>query len=54
MFDGRTARAGYTSVWTKHRINPSFIRCEACGKINRGAEDNCSCGAKLPEPGPYW
>jgi steroid delta-isomerase-like uncharacterized protein len=56
MYDGATAKAGYTSVWTKHHVNPGFLRCDACGKMNRGtnAERTCSCGAKLPEPVPYW
>jgi hypothetical protein len=53
MFDGAIAKNGFTSVWTKHHINPPFMRCEACGKMHRGAEGNCSCGAKLPEV-PYW
>jgi steroid delta-isomerase-like uncharacterized protein len=56
MFDGATAKAGYTSVWTKNRVNPSFMRCDACGKIHRGATPGsaCSCGAKLPDAVPYW
>ncbi len=54
MFDGSIARNGFTSVWTKHHVNPSFMRCDACGKMNRGADGTCACGAKLPEPMPYW
>jgi steroid delta-isomerase-like uncharacterized protein len=56
MYDGSIARNGYTSVWTKHHINPAFMRCDACGKMNRGAGPGnmCSCGAKLPDPAPYW
>jgi steroid delta-isomerase-like uncharacterized protein len=56
MYDGKVARAGYTSVWTKHHVNPSFLRCEACGKMNRltSGERSCSCGAELPEPVPFW
>lgn len=56
MFDGKTARAGFTSVWTKHHINPPFMRCEACGKMHRGAApaSACSCGAVLPAAQPYW
>jgi hypothetical protein len=56
MYDGKVARAGYTSVWTKHHVNPFFLRCDACGKINRGtnAERTCSCGATLPEPMSFW
>lgn len=54
MFDGSIAKNGYTSVWTKHHVNTPFTRCDACGKMNRGAQGTCSCGAKLPEPVPYW
>jgi steroid delta-isomerase-like uncharacterized protein len=56
MFDGAIARRGYTSVWTEHHINPWFERCDSCGRMNRGAGADrlCSCGAKLPDPAPYW
>jgi steroid delta-isomerase-like uncharacterized protein len=56
MFDGNTAKAGFTSVWTKHHINPPFVRCEACGNMTRGPgpERTCSCGAALPPPTPFW
>ena len=56
MFDGDIAKNGFTSVWTKHHINPAFSRCESCGKIHRGAAEgaSCSCGAKLPGPVPFW
>ncbi len=53
FYDGSLASQGYTSVWTKHRVNPFFIRCDACGRMNRGA-GICSCGAKLPAAAPYW
>ena len=56
LYDGSVAKHGFTSVWTKHRINPVVVRCETCGKTTRGpGEDRlCSCGAKLPEPAPFW
>jgi steroid delta-isomerase-like uncharacterized protein len=56
FYDGSLARGGYTSVWTKHRINPPMIRCDACGETTRGAKPGqaCRCGAKLPDPLPYW
>ena len=53
FYDGSLTSQGYTSVWTKHRVNPFFIRCDACGRMNRGA-GICSCGAKLPAAAPYW
>jgi steroid delta-isomerase-like uncharacterized protein len=58
FYDGSLPRLGYTSVWTKHRINPYWVRCEACGTM-RGRKEGetamtCSCGAPLPPPSPYW
>lgn len=53
FYDGSLTSQGYTSVWTKHRVNPFFIRCDACGRMNRGA-GICSCGEKLPAAAPYW
>jgi steroid delta-isomerase-like uncharacterized protein len=56
LYDGSLARHGYTSVWSKLRINPFFIRCDSCGKMNGNPDIDrmCSCGAKLPGPIPYW
>lgn len=58
MYDGNTAKGGFTSVWTKHHTNPVFVRCEACGTMNRrkvgDASQACSCGAALPPPAPFW
>ena len=54
MFDGTIAKNGYTSVWTKHHVNPSFMRCDACGKINRGAEAPAAAGRNCRSPVPYW
>ena len=56
FYDGSLARGGYTSVWTKHRINPPMIRCDACGQMTRGPTpgQTCHCGATLPDQLPYW
>ena len=56
MYDGSLAKQGYTSVWTKHHVNPYMVRCDACGNMTRGPNESrtCSCGAKLPEQAPYW
>ena len=56
FYDGSLARGGFTSVWTKHRINPPMIRCDACGQTTRGSTPGqvCRCGATLPDPLPYW
>jgi hypothetical protein len=57
LYDGSVADHAYTSVWTKHRINPVLVRCTSCGKMNRGpGEDRLcvQCNTKLPDPVPYW
>jgi steroid delta-isomerase-like uncharacterized protein len=56
MYDGTVAKHGFTSVWTKHRMNPEQVLCNSCHKMSRGpGEDRmCSCGAKLPDKAPYW
>ncbi len=56
MYDGSLAIHGFTSVWTKHRINPELVLCNSCHKMNRGPGDErlCSCGSKLPDKAPYW
>lgn len=56
MLDGTLARGGFTSVYSRTRVNPYILRCEACGAIHRepAKEASCACGAKLPERLPYW
>lgn len=56
FYDGSLAKHGYTSVWTKFRMNPFFVRCDSCGRMNRDPGENrtCSCGVKLPGAVPYW
>lgn len=48
--------AAFTSVWIPHHINPMWVRCTTCGKMN--AYDKhaglCSCGQPLPEAPPYY
>lgn len=57
MYDGSLASQGYTSVWTKARMNPLMVRCDGCGKMTRGpdADRKCkSCGEALPDALPFW
>ena len=56
MYEGTVAKHGYTSVCTKHRINPVLVRCEAYAKMTRAPGDDrlCACGTKLPDPAPFW
>lgn len=48
--------AAFTSVWIPDHINPLFVRCAACRKMNdydmhAGV---CSCGEPLPEAPSYF
>lgn len=57
MLSGEVADGGFTSVYTLERMNPYLLRCDACGKMNRGVEggEDCKhCGTALPERQPYW
>jgi hypothetical protein len=48
--------AAYTSVWTPDHINPLWVRCGVCHKMNDYEKSNglCSCGASLPEAPAYF
>ncbi len=50
------ANAAYFSVWVPHHINPMWVRCGECKKMNSYEKSNglCSCGSKLPDPPPYF
>lgn len=50
------SNAGYTSVWAPHRINPFWVRCGTCKKMNDYEKSTgvCACGAALPERPPYF
>lgn len=56
FYAGGVAVSGYTSVWTPERVNPYWVRCPSCGRMNdRGKSGpTCTCGAALPEAPPYW
>lgn len=48
--------AAFTSVWVPHHINPFWVRCTACRKMNDHEKNGgqCGCGQPLPEPPPYF
>jgi len=49
------ARGGQTGVWSPHRLNGMWVRCEACGEmVLSGAGPDCRCGAALPAAPRYW
>lgn len=54
-FFGDLSVGGWTSVWTPHRINAEWSRCEACGKmVTRTADARCKCGAALDPAPAHW
>ncbi|MGA7179496.1 MAG: ester cyclase [Thiobacillaceae bacterium] len=48
--------AAFTSVWVPDHINPLWVRCTECRRMNNHEEKNgqCTCGSKLPDPPPYF
>ena len=47
------ARGGQTGVWTAHRLNGMWARCEACDEMRQPADGRCACGAEVAAP-RYW
>lgn len=48
--------AAFTSVWIPHHINPMWVRCTVCGKMNSHDKNSgmCICGQPLPEAPAYY
>ena len=47
--------SAWTSVWIPARFNTLWIRCPACTTmVDANAGDVCACGARLPEPPPFF
>ena len=48
------ARGGQTGVWTAHRLNGMWARCDACDAMRQPADGRCAaCGAEVTAPS-YW
>jgi len=47
---------GYTSVWIPDHVNPLWVRCTVCRKMNNYEKNSgvCGCGQQLPDPPPYF
>jgi steroid delta-isomerase-like uncharacterized protein len=56
FFGTELASGGFTSVWVPDRINTRWVRCRSCSKMadHERSAGACTCGARLPEPLPYW
>jgi len=48
--------SAYTSVWIPDHINPLWVRCGVCRKMNDYDKHSgvCSCGQRLPEAPSYF
>ena len=48
--------AAFTSVWTPDHINPLWVRCSACNKMNDYEKNagRCACGRTLPAAPAYF
>jgi steroid delta-isomerase-like uncharacterized protein len=56
FFGTELASGGFTSVWVPDRINTRWVRCGGCQRMadHERTAGTCSCGARLPDPLPYW
>jgi steroid delta-isomerase-like uncharacterized protein len=56
FFGNELAAGGFTSVWVPDRINVRWVRCDSCHRMvdHERSAGACPCGAKLPQPLPYW
>jgi steroid delta-isomerase-like uncharacterized protein len=48
--------SAYTSVWVPDHINPLWVRCTECHKMNDYEKNSgvCRCGQPLPDPHSYF
>jgi steroid delta-isomerase-like uncharacterized protein len=55
-FWAELGESAYTSVWVPDHINPLWVRCRGCRKMNDYEKHSgvCSCGQRLPEAPSYF
>ncbi len=54
QFHSKLSNGGVTSVWIPHHINPMWVRCTVCNKMNHAEKGACECGGALAEAPPYF
>jgi hypothetical protein len=56
FFGADVGDAAYTAIFVADRINPMWVRCRVCRKMNDHAAGHgtCACGAALSQPMAYW
>lgn len=55
-FKSELSYAAFTSVWIPDHINPLWIRCETCKKMNDSGKSHgmCDCGSPLSDAPAYF
>jgi steroid delta-isomerase-like uncharacterized protein len=55
-FWAELGKSAYTSVWIPDHINPLWVRCTVCHKMNDYEKSSgvCTCGRPLPEAPSYF
>jgi steroid delta-isomerase-like uncharacterized protein len=55
-FWGELGDSAFTSVWVPDHVNPLWVRCTACRKMNDYEKNSgmCGCGQRLPEAPSYF
>ncbi len=56
QFGAEMVSGGATSVWAPAPRGALWVRCTCCGTMADSTihGGTCGCGARLPEPSPYW
>ena len=56
FFGSDIGSSGFVSTWVPRYVAPMRVRCESCGAMAavQSNEMRCHCGARLPEPPPYF
>jgi steroid delta-isomerase-like uncharacterized protein len=54
FFSNDVAIGAQTGVWTPHRLNGLWVRCDGCGEMVHGANGRCAAGHELPAAPAYW
>jgi hypothetical protein len=55
-FWAELGNAAFTSIWIPDHVNPLWVRCAACHKMNDYHKNSgvCGCGQPLPDAPSYF
>lgn len=54
LFGDHVAIGAQTGVWTPHRLNGMWIRCDDCGEMVQSDTGRCAAGHELRQAPAYW